>query len=272
MTSPFPGMDPYLERAGFWQDFHGSFGGFAKMVLSPNLPEQYSASVESDLYLHELSANDRRFFARADSSVKIERDPAAGPGDADAGGTAVASAPPILRRRLLPAVVPERHRRIEIRDRFGEEVVTVIELLSPTNKIRHRQTYLQKRADLLDGPVHLVEIDLLRAGRRMPMDDPPECDYLIVSSVAEQRPEIDVLPLSVRDPLPVLSVPLKGGEVVPFDLRAVLDLIYEASRYERRIYKYPPDPPLSADDAAWAAETLTRSGLDARALAPGAGE
>ena len=261
MTSPFPGMDPFLERAGFWQDFHGSFGMGAKTVLNPNLPEHYSASVESDLYLHELSAKKRRFFARADSSVHVERDSSGGPDDVGTGGTAVAAASSILRRRLLPAVIPERHRRVEIRDTSGEEVVTVIELLSPTDKIRHRQTYLQKRADLLDSPVHLVEIDLLRAGRRMPMDDPPECDYLIVSSVAEQRPEIDVLPLSVRDRLPVLDVPLRDGEVVPFDLRAVLDLVYEASRYERRIYNYPPDPPLSDEDGVWAAGVLRDAGF-----------
>ena len=255
MTSPFPGMDPYLEHDGFWQDFHGSFGMAAKIVLAPHLSDNYIARVESDLYLHELSADERRFFARADSSVHHRDVPL---GSASPMSAAVAA--PTARTRLLPAVIPERHRRVEIRDRFGEQVVTVIELLSPTNKVRHRQTYLQKRADLLDGPVHLVEIDLLRAGRRMPMAETPDSDYLILSSIAERRPEIDLWPFSVRDPLPVLPVPLRDGEFVPFDLRAVLDRVYEASRYELQIYAYPPDPPLSPADAAWAAGMLRDAG------------
>ena len=42
----------------------------------------------------------------------------------------------------------------------------MIELLSPANKTPgpDREQYLAKRMELLNGPVHLVEIDLLRGG------------------------------------------------------------------------------------------------------------
>ena len=259
MRSPFPGMDPFLED--FWFDFHGSFGMASKGVLNPNLPPDHVARVETDIYIHELSAEERqigrrRKVAEADSSVNLLAEP--GPPGGAAGSVAVAAP---MHRRALPGAVEERLRKVVIRDKFGEDVVTVIELLSPVNKVRHRDAYLTKRAALLDSPVHLVEIDLLRQGRRLPIEDCPESDFLISVSVAERRPVLDLWTIDLRDPLPVLPVPLRDGGVVPFDLRLVLDRIYEASAYERQLYVRPPNPPLPPADAAWAAGVLTGAGV-----------
>ncbi len=162
---------------------------------------------------------------------------------------------------LLPGVVEERTRRVTIRTTDGEEVVAVLELLSPTNKIRHRDAYLLKRAALLDSPAHLVEIDLLRAGRRLPVEDEPDSDFLVTVSVAERRPTVELFAFSLRDRLPVLPIPLRNGGIVPLDLRAVTDRVFEASAYVPRIYARPPEPPLAAADAAWAASVLTNAGL-----------
>ena len=253
MPSPFPGMDPFLERDMYWQDFHGSFPHNAKGLLTPNLPPGYFAQAETDVYIHEPSAEERRRLAKADAVVALTaRSPV------PTGGAATATAPA---RRRLPDVFEERHRKIVIRDRYGEEIVTVIELLSPTNKIRHRDAYEQKRRALLDSPVHLVEIDLLRAGERMPVLDPPPCDYLVSVSRAEDRPVVDLWPLSVRDPLPTFPVPLRDGLSVPFDLRLLMDRVWEVSAYEQRIYRHPPTPPLPPADAAWAAGVLTDAGI-----------
>ena len=62
----------------------------------------------------------------------------------------------------------ERLSYVEIRDRRDRELVTVVELLSPANKHPgpDREQYLAKRMELLNGPVHLVEIDLLRGALR----------------------------------------------------------------------------------------------------------
>ena len=153
-----------------------------------------------------------------------------------------------------------------IRDADGEEVVAVIELLSPTNKVRHRDAYLQKRAVLLDSPAHLVEIDLLRQGRPLPpADDPaaglPPGGLVVTASRAEARPAVDLFAVPLRGPLPVIPVPLRRGEIVPFDLRAVQDRIYADSVYERSLYRRPPAPPLSPADAAWAAGVLVEAGV-----------
>ena len=67
MPSPFPGMDPYLERAEFWQDFHQSFLPRARDLLVGQVQPRYAIRVEAHLYIHEpversayLEIRDRR--------------------------------------------------------------------------------------------------------------------------------------------------------------------------------------------------------------------
>ena len=259
MPSPFPGMDPFIEA--FWSDFHGSFGFASKQLLNPHLPDDLATRIETDVYLRELSAEEREIGKRrripeADASVNIAED-AFAPGRTRAAAVAAAEPTAV---GFLPGVVEERVRKVVVRDTFREEIVTVIELLSPTNKVRHRDAYEQKRRALLDTPAHLVEIDLLRQGRRLPIDDCPESDFLVTVSVAERRPAVDLWAFSLRDPLPVIPIPLRDGAVAPFDLRGLLDLIYGASEYDRQIYARPPDPPLPPADAVWAADVLTAAG------------
>src|SRR5947208_5462061 len=126
-----------------------------------------------------MPGDPRRFVGRSD--VSVTRPPFAA---AAVPSAAILEAPARVR---LPAVDRERLSFIEIRDRDGWQLVTVIELLSPANKYAgpDREQYLAKRAELLVSTVHLVEIDLLRGGRRMPMEDVPECDYCVLVSRVE---------------------------------------------------------------------------------------
>src|SRR5262245_35822405 len=136
MPSPFPGMNPYLEQDEVWQDFHQSFVPLLRESLAEQVRPAYFAKIEEFLFIHELSAEERRVLGRADVSV------------ADAGhratpsGTAATAAPTY--GQLPAAVDVERHSLLEIRDRRNRELVTVIELLSPTNKRRgpDREQYL----------------------------------------------------------------------------------------------------------------------------------
>ena len=146
---------------------------------------------------------------------------------------------------------------LEIRDRLGRELVTVIELLSPSNKRAgaDREAYLAKRRELLRSTAHLVEIDLLRGRSPMPSEDRPECDYSVMVSRAEKRRAADFWPIMLRDRLPVIPIPLRPpDDAVPVDLQEVLHRAYDGAGYERFIYGGSPEPGLSADDAAWARE------------------
>ena len=131
----------------------------------------------------------------------------------------------------------------------------MIELLSPSNKYSgtDREQYLGKRGEILASRTHLVEIDLLRGGPRMPFGSLPECAYYVMVSRVEERPEADLWPIRLRDPLPILPIPLRDPDPdVRVDLQAVLHRVYDAARYGNYIYEGSPHPALSAADAAWA--------------------
>ena len=155
MPSPFPGMDPFLERRGRWRGFHNAFLTIAQFQIAGLLPDGYEVDADADVYLHELPADPhRRTRVRvADESVTLTAGPGAGFGGVG-GETAVRAAEPSVRTVLLPRVLEYHEIFLEVRDREGAEVVTVVELLSRANKHQHRDQYLVKRDELLHSDVN----------------------------------------------------------------------------------------------------------------------
>lgn len=253
MPSPFPGMNPYLEQNDTWEDFHHDFITRTREILSEQVGPNYLVKIEVRLYLHELSAEEWRYFGRADVGLTA---PAVKP------PTVAVTFAPAPVRLTLPAVDVERHSSLEIRDRRNRRLVTVLELLSPTNKTpgADRNDYLAKRAQILAGPTHLVEIDLGRGGERPRPPEIPACDYFVLVSRAEERPNLDLWPIGLRDRLPVVPVPLAAPDPnVSLDLQAVLHRVYDAADYGKYIYGEAPQPPLSPSDAAWAQQLVPSS-------------
>jgi hypothetical protein len=138
------------------------------------------------------------------------------------------------------------------------ELVTVIEILSPSNKGGSgRSEYLAKRDALIDQPVNLVEIDLILSGARMPMSGktPPDGSVAIVAR-SERRPNAEVYAWPLRQPLPVMPIPLRQPDPdAALDLAAGFQMTYDRGGYAR-IMRYrhplPPSLPISAEDRAWA--------------------
>jgi Protein of unknown function (DUF4058) len=249
MPSPFPGMNPYLERATAWESLHPSLIVAAHLQIASQLPPEYVVRIESRVYIHEPPA-ERRFVGASDLGVVRT------PGTSTAP-TATLEAP--ARVTILDAVDVERVRFLTIRDRDGNDLITVIELLSPTNKYAgpDREQYLGKRRELLRSRAHFVEIDLLRGGPRMPPDELPTCDYCAIVSRVEERPQAGVWPWRLRDPIPLLPIPLRSANPdVTLNLKAAIDEMYDGGRYANYIYSGPPEPRLAPEDAAWAAMYL----------------
>jgi Protein of unknown function (DUF4058) len=204
--------------------------------------------------LHELPEGDRSLLGRPDDYVVEGR----GKESADTITSAAALAAPI-RAQLVPLTVTERDGFIEIRDGTDRTLVAAIELLSPSNKEpgSDRAQYLAKRDRYLDTGVHLVEIDLLRGGPRLPLHPPPQGDYCVMVSRAEDRPSVGVWPIQLREPLPTIPIPLrKLDAAAKLDLQAILHLVYDAAGYADYIYESEPVPALTAEDRRWAAELL----------------
>lgn len=158
----------------------------------------------------------------------------------------------------------ERRASLEIRDRRSRRVVTVIELLSPTNKAPgiNRDEYLNKRSVIFVGHTHLVEIDLRRGGERPQPPTLPRCDYYAPVSRIEDRPTLGVWPVGLRERLPVIPIPLTAPDAdVALDLQGVLHRVYDAGQYRKYIYEGSPEPLLSAEDASWARQFLPPSDL-----------
>ena len=235
MPSPFPGMNPYLEQGRSWHDFHERYIPKAAESITPQVRPAYLVRIDEHVYIHELAEAKRRFVGRADATVTAKKGK-----DAPLPSTgAVLEAPAYA--LLSPAVDFERHAFLEFQDRETREVITVIELLSPSNKTSDREQYLEKRRQVLGSRVHLVEIDLLRGGGRLPLRNLPKCDYYTLVSRAEERPRVGVWPIRLRDRLPVIPIPLREHEKpAQLDLQEILHHVYDAAAYEDDIYQGEP--------------------------------
>ena len=255
MPSPFPGMNPYLEQDAFWQDFHLKFLPATCERLVAQVRPKYIVMLGEHIYVHELPPGPRRLMGHADVSL-------AAPFRRGADETAAVA---ILEAPAQVQLLVQDVRRVpflEIRDRSGRELITVLELLSPSNKRggADREQYLAKRAQILDSAAHFVEIDLLRRGRPMPLQNRPRCGYSVLVSRAETRPRAGFWPLRLRRRLPVIPIPLLPADPdARIDLQEVLHDVYDVSGYEDFIYAGQPDLHLSARDAAWARTFLPRT-------------
>jgi hypothetical protein len=259
MHSPFPGMNPYLEHPDVWHDFHERFIPRLADLLNAQVGANYLVKIDEHVYVHEVDEEARRFIGRADVAI-AQHSPASRTGASAALLEAPAQVVPLL---LVDEV---RESFVEIRDRHNRALVTVVELLSPANKTgSDRQQYLSKRHQILKSSAHLVEIDLLRGGTRMPFEKLPECDYCVMVSREENRPPAGFWPLRLREPLPSIPVPLKpGDDDASVDLQQLVHQIHDAAGYAKYIYENEITPPLSQADAQWAAAIATAARAKSR--------
>ena len=257
MPSPFPGMDPFLESQ-MWSDFHADFIPALCARLVARLAPDYVVNVEKSVYLlHDNDDIDRLVIP--DVAV-IESGEWTGGSD---GSVALAiDVQPVVRTFTQPRTV--RNAYLAIRSLRGRQVVTVIDVLSPWNKTGEgRGEYLEKRDALLGSPVNLVELDLLRGGRRLPTVEPhPAGDHFAFVSRGNRRPQSEVYPWSLRRTLPTIPIPLAPGDAdVPLELQAAFDETYDRAGYRYSVdYTTAIDPPLSESNLAWSCQVLTKPG------------
>lgn len=242
MKSKFPGMDPFLE-AQEWEDFHTTFNTVLREYLGPTLEPDYLVRIERRIYVEAVGVEPES-MRRADIAiVAVDSGPATGRRSHDAGS--------ITAECELPMPIERQETYLVIRDRETMKVVTVIEVLSPSNKRRNgdgRREYLTKRVEILSSPTHLVELDLLRGGMRLPVvGSLPPGDYYAIVSRVKRRPRCDVYAWTLHDSLPSIPIPLKPGDddaIVP--LQEVFDTVYQRARYDLSIkYDATLDPPLN---------------------------
>lgn len=256
MPSPFPGLDPFLESQ-LWDDFHTQFVTIIREMLVPRVRPQYLVNVERYVYVTQPDDNqDEEEVVQIIAPDVFVTD--AGHGWREYAGGAIATLAPVRNRLPMPK---RRQAYLTIRTKESRQVVTVIELLSPSNKARGpgQSEYLAKRTNVQYSMANLVELDFLRGGQRLPTAEPLQPgDYFAFVSHPTERPYLDVYGWSLRDPLPSIPIPLAEPDPdVLLDLQAVFTTTYDRAGYDYALnYRAPVRPPLTVDDAAWVAERL----------------
>jgi len=250
MPSPFPGVDPYLEAAGHWEGFHERFIIYFSDLLSERLPPHYWVSVQERITAIALPGGEREQYVADVGVSSLPSEPV----EREQVRESVATLEPVPVR--LRYQEPTRESFLEILRLPERELVTVLGVRSPSNKeAPGRELYHRKREVLLNQFVHLVEIDLLTKGTRLPMDEPiPTGDYHVFVSRADHRPISDVYSWGVRHPLPEIRVPVKDPDPdVRIDLAALWKQAFDRGRYTD-VLDYKSDPPafLKPADREWA--------------------
>src|SRR5205809_4726701 len=178
MRSPFSGFDPYLEDPAIWLDFRSSFITECAEMLLERLPPDYDARMAEHRWTVEETIDDGHL---------------------------------IRGRQIARCTTEMRDLWINVLHGPDRSLVAVVELLCPSHKSRAGcREYLAKRHGVLEQQVNLVEIDLLKAGDRVPiLPPPPHADYYVFVARGDRTPYADVYAWSVRDPLPTIPIPLR---------------------------------------------------------------
>jgi hypothetical protein len=253
-------MDPYIELYDLWEDFHHSLITDLKRALSAVLPDRYTVLIGERSYV-VLTANGGQTEHPMQVDVGVAEAAPVRESAPSATGLAVAAGAQVQPEPVtMRALLEMSHREIflEIRELHpARRLITSIEILSPSNKRRGAagwRLYTRKRQVYLEGHANLVEIDLLRRGRRMPMEDEwPASPYYYLACRRERAPECTVWPASFREPLPAITVPLVPPDPdVYVAMQPLVDTIYASSHYARLIdYDCPLRPRLNPADALW---------------------
>lgn len=227
MPSPFPGMNPYLENPELWPEVHSRLIVAIADVLNPQLMPKYRAAIDQRVY--DLCGDEALLIGIPDVTVG---QPAA---IANPSPVAVMPPPTLPIKVTLPMPIEQRERYLQIKLVATGEVVTVLEVLSPTNKRpgAGRNAYEEKRREVLSSLTHLVEIDLLRRGEPMALTSVSiQSHYRILVSRAEQCPQADLYGFNLRDQIPLFPLPLKPEDPEPMiDLKGLLDQLYDRAGY-----------------------------------------
>lgn len=228
MQNPFPGMNPYLEHPELWPQVHNRLIVGIADALAGTIAPKYRVAIEQRVYMSVEEP--QNLVGIADIGVNQDREMAS----PSLPSATLVKPQPVQ----LPMSVEVKERYLEIRAVATRELVTVIEILSPANKRsgKGRAIYEAKRMRILASMTHLVEIDLLRSGKPLPMMGETASHYRILVSRSNLRPDADLFAFNLPHPIPAFPVPLQLGDPEPVvDLQRLLNDIYDRARLDLAI-------------------------------------
>ena len=245
MHSPFPGMDPYLEGY-LWADVHHRLATKISQLLASQIQPNYVARLEISVIEDETFESEIGVMYPDIEIIRTHPEPV---------GAGIVLEPVATIAPLTISVPQVKLVTVEIRDTAKNRLVTSIEILSPVNKrAPNLAKYRAKRDRLKQAEVHLLELDLLRRGTRVWQSSRiPKTDYIIALTRATAY-MMEMWPLSLKDNLPILPVPLRYPDKdALLDLGRALIEVYDEAYYHLSIdyQAKPPPPTITEADMAW---------------------
>ena len=241
--------------AGTFYDFHHEWITTIKRTLNSGLlPSEYYAMAEQitgglgpDVVAlgntDSISANDDD-----DVSEEFGR-----PGD---GGLAIALPRTRFTAKAEVEIYAEKRSRVVIRHRSGDDVVAVIEIVSPGNKSTRYalRSFVDKALELLRAGIHLLIIDVIPAGSRdpqgihgaiwenideedQPFSLPPGEPLTMVAYTGGLERQAFIEPVAVGQPLPDMPLFLRPPRHVMVPLEATYQAAFAGvpARWRREL-------------------------------------
>lgn len=263
MPSPLLGMDPYLEEPVRWPDVHHGIISDLQRRLNAVVRPRYYVRIEVRVVRLEIDDPAQKLYRIPDLKVVTDRLDA--PVRRRAPVVVATGAATAVELDTTDYEFEVKQARLKVHESNTNRLVTVIEVLSPTNKVagsEARVSYLDERQEAYAAGCHFVEIDLLRRGKAT-FPRGKDCHYAVHISRAERRPRATVWRIDLPQRMPVIGIPLRAGDAdAEVDLQQVLNTAYEHGAYDADTdYTRDPMPPLESIDAKWADALLRKSGL-----------
>jgi hypothetical protein len=255
MSSPFPGMDPYLEGY-LWSDVHNALASKIRALLVPQVRPKYAVRLELYVVNDTSPASEIGILYPDVEILQVRQQHDTLPREPSSN---LLTTPVKI---TLPVIQPIEVRipTVEIRDTSNNQLVSCIEIISFVNKREPGiNQYRNKRQLLYNANVHLLEIDLLRRGTR-PFNHPrlPDAPYLITLTRALSG-VVDIWPVKLQESLPTVPIPLRAGDRdAVLELQTALNAIYAEAAYDLTIdyTQFPPPPIFSQSDLEWMKKLL----------------
>lgn len=169
---------------------------------------------------------------------------------------------------LFTSVIREQHTEevIEIRQRTDNRLITMIDVVSPTNKgtASGRGAYLDTRRQARAQNASLVEIDLVLKGEPMldySRDGLPDWDYAVTVTRSNQPERYEIYTATLQKRLPRFKMPLAlDDRDTVVDLQTTFARCFDQGSFGQQI-DYRKDPPAVTldEDRTWVNEVLIQA-------------
>ena len=160
----------------------------------------------------------------------------------------------VTEQALFTSIIREEHHEeyIEVRQRTDNRLVTLVDVVSPTNKLipAGRQAYLDKRREGRNANANLVEIDLVLQGQPLleySRDGLPEWDYAVTVTRATQPDRHEIYTATLQKPLPRFRLPLAADDRdTVLNLHAAFTRAFDQGVFDGQIdYRREPPAPMN---------------------------